>query len=110
MAIQKRVTILLTIEQYDRLVAMAGLVPVGTYIKSVLFEGGGHVRDETDADVRGVAGDTGDRRGRANPGRVQRPVSKQSGYDPTRPAYMDHDKTCQCGVCDFARKAGLKKP
>ena len=24
------------------------------------------------------------------------------------PIHRQHDKSCQCGVCDFARKAGMK--
>jgi len=25
-----------------------------------------------------------------------------------RPAYQEHSRSCQCGVCAFAREAGLK--
>ena len=34
--------------------------------------------------------------------------AKSSPTNFNEPAYKSHEKDCRCGVCDFARKAGVK--
>ena len=76
-----RISVIVTPEEYARIKEMAGLVPLSAWFRD-----------------RALG--------------PRQPVYKSSivEYDPTKEsptqalARAEHDKTCQCGICDFRRK------
>jgi hypothetical protein len=98
MGAQRRVTILLTDEEYEKVKAGAGIASVSAYIKSRLFEvqdgdPGKAVRD--DRDVHVVQG------GAAVP---ERPRIRKSEFAESVAERTKHEPGCQCFQCVQAER------
>lgn len=97
MASTRRVTILLTDEEYEELSQMRGIATMSAWIKERIFGAGGR-----DSDVQ-----------RSEPVRVARRSARASerpapASDLGEPIYKSHAKACTCFLCNWARSAGLK--
>lgn len=95
MASTRRVTILLTDEEYEELSRMRGIAMMSAWIKERIFGG-------RDSDVQ-----------RVEPVRVARRGARASerpapASDLGEPVYKSHAKACTCFLCNSARSAGLK--